>query len=43
MRRLQMANIPDGDDLVRLAYGSDDFHEGVKAFVEKRPAMWRGR
>lgn len=43
MRRLQMANLPDGDDLVRAAYGSDDFHEGVKAFVEKRPAMWRGR
>jgi enoyl-CoA hydratase len=43
MRRLQMAGLPDGDDLVRAAYGSDDFHEGVKAFVEKHPAQWKGR
>jgi enoyl-CoA hydratase len=31
-----------GDDLVRLCYGSADFHEGVKSFVEKRPGQWRG-
>ncbi|MDP2294867.1 MAG: enoyl-CoA hydratase/isomerase family protein [Pseudolabrys sp.] len=43
MRRLRMANLPDGDDLVRAAYGSDDFHEGVAAFVAKRPAQWKGR
>ena len=43
MRRLQNAGIPDGEDLVRACYGSDDFHEGVKAFVAKRPPQWRGR
>ena len=43
MRRLQQAGIPDGDDLVRACYGSDDFHAGVKAFVEKRTPQWSGR
>lgn len=31
------------DDLVRLAYGSDDFKEGVRAFLEKRTPNWTGR
>ncbi len=43
MRRLQHASIPDGEDLVRAAYGSSDFHEGVEAFVAKRPPQWSGR
>jgi enoyl-CoA hydratase len=43
MRRLQLAGIPDGDDLVRACYGSDDFHTGVKAFVEKVAPRWSGR
>jgi enoyl-CoA hydratase/carnithine racemase len=33
----------DGDDLVRLCYGSADFHEGVAAFLAKRKPDWRGR
>jgi enoyl-CoA hydratase len=38
-----LAALPlNGDDLVRETYGSRDFHEGVAAFAEKRPAQWLG-
>jgi enoyl-CoA hydratase len=43
VRRVVLAGVGGGDDLMRAAYGSDDFHEGVRAFTEKREAKWVGR
>lgn len=34
---------PKADDLVLKAYLSDDFREGVRAFLEKRKPHWQGR
>jgi enoyl-CoA hydratase/carnithine racemase len=42
LRRLREANVPDGADLVEEAYGSDDFRQGVAAFLEKRRHTWTG-
>ena len=41
--RLATHNLAEADDLIRVAYGSDDFHEGVAAFVAKRPPVWSGQ
>jgi enoyl-CoA hydratase/carnithine racemase len=43
MRRLLHAGFLNGDDLVRQAFGSEDFREGVAAFVAKREPQWRGK
>ena len=32
----------EADDLIRLCYGSEDFSEGVKAFLAKRKMKWKG-
>lgn len=42
IRRIREAALPDGSDLVREAYGSRDFQEGVAAFLEKRTPDWTG-
>ena len=43
IRRLLHAGLPDGDDLVRACYGSEDFRLGVRAFVEKKTPQWTGK
>jgi enoyl-CoA hydratase len=43
IRRILHAGLPDGDDLVRACYGSDDFRLGIKAFLEKREPQWTGK
>jgi enoyl-CoA hydratase/carnithine racemase len=43
LRRLTLHELPEAEDLIRRAYASEDFREGIAAFGEKRPARWRGR
>ncbi len=43
LRRLQARLADDNiDDLIRLAYGSADFREGMAAFLGKRAPKWSG-
>jgi enoyl-CoA hydratase len=42
LRRLQAAEVPD-QDLILMCYMSEDFREGMAAFLEKRAPNWQGR
>jgi enoyl-CoA hydratase len=41
LRRLR-DNLPPDEDLIRLCYTSQDFREGMDAFLSKRAPVWRG-
>jgi enoyl-CoA hydratase len=43
LNRLLRQGLPEAEDLIRAAYGSEDFREGVRAFVGKRKPAWTGR
>ncbi len=40
LRRLR-DSLPPDEDLIRLCYTSEDFREGMDAFLTKRPPIWR--
>jgi enoyl-CoA hydratase len=41
LRRMR-ENLPPDEDLIRLCYTSQDFKEGMDAFLTKRPPVWKG-
>lgn len=43
LARLPQNNLPDCTDLMRETYNSKDFREGVNAFLEGRPPLWKGQ
>jgi enoyl-CoA hydratase/carnithine racemase len=43
VRRIRASRtLPDAEDLIRTCYGSNDFREGLTAFLDKRRPDWTG-
>jgi enoyl-CoA hydratase/carnithine racemase len=42
IRRLTYRALPDMSDLVEMIYGSNDFHMGVRNFMDKKKPEWTG-
>ena len=42
LARLLKNNLPDCNDLIGETYGSDDFKNGVTAFLKGQPPVWTG-
>jgi enoyl-CoA hydratase/carnithine racemase len=42
-RMLASQELRDAEDLLLACYLSEDFREGVRSFLERRPPRWQGR
>jgi hypothetical protein len=41
--RLTESTLPNGDDLIRECYGSEDFETGIEGFFAKKAPVWAGK